>query len=268
MSVPEGVVCNARDHGLAGDGVTNDQPALQALVDALGAAYAADGQAQGHLLPARHLLDPGHRHRVAQRNLPDRGRDRRHQIRPQQRGEPGRSDPARLLHRRAARREPGEPHRRLHLRQLRDRRVRRATGPLRLPRQGAGPAVRAARAVPGPLHPRHRRDRARLRLPPGHGGGGGERVALWAARHRAAEGRCRHRHRHRRLGGERAAHHHRVHRRRQRDQRHLPGVAAADVAAAARHPHHRLSCRGQPVRHLRLGRGGPDRHRLHHDRQP
>ncbi|HEV7931485.1 MAG TPA: right-handed parallel beta-helix repeat-containing protein [Actinomadura sp.] len=37
-------VYNARDHDLAGDGVTNDQPALQALVDALGAAYAADGQ--------------------------------------------------------------------------------------------------------------------------------------------------------------------------------------------------------------------------------
>ncbi|MCW2943527.1 MAG: hypothetical protein JWR24_244 [Actinoallomurus sp.] len=37
-------VYNGRDHGLAGDGVTNDQPALQALVDELGAAYAADGQ--------------------------------------------------------------------------------------------------------------------------------------------------------------------------------------------------------------------------------
>ncbi|NJC68562.1 right-handed parallel beta-helix repeat-containing protein [Planosporangium thailandense] len=36
-------VSNARQCGLAGDGVTNDQPALQALVDALGAAYAADG---------------------------------------------------------------------------------------------------------------------------------------------------------------------------------------------------------------------------------
>jgi hypothetical protein len=37
-------VYNARDHCLAGDGVTNDQPALQELVDVLGAAYAADGQ--------------------------------------------------------------------------------------------------------------------------------------------------------------------------------------------------------------------------------
>jgi len=36
-------VCNALDCGLTGDGTTNDQPALQALVDALGAAYAADG---------------------------------------------------------------------------------------------------------------------------------------------------------------------------------------------------------------------------------
>jgi hypothetical protein len=37
------MVYNAREYGLAGDGVTNDQPALQALVNALGAAYAADG---------------------------------------------------------------------------------------------------------------------------------------------------------------------------------------------------------------------------------
>jgi hypothetical protein len=36
-------VHNARECGLAGDGVTNDQPALQALVNALGAAYASDG---------------------------------------------------------------------------------------------------------------------------------------------------------------------------------------------------------------------------------
>lgn len=35
-------VCDARAHGLAGDGRTNDQPALAALVDALGAGYAAD----------------------------------------------------------------------------------------------------------------------------------------------------------------------------------------------------------------------------------
>jgi parallel beta-helix repeat protein len=35
---------NALEHGLAGNGVTNDQPALQELVNALGAAYAADGQ--------------------------------------------------------------------------------------------------------------------------------------------------------------------------------------------------------------------------------
>lgn len=35
---------DARDHGLAGDGVTNDQPALAALVDKLGAAYRRDGQ--------------------------------------------------------------------------------------------------------------------------------------------------------------------------------------------------------------------------------
>ena len=37
-------VYDARRHGLAGDGATNDQPALQRLVDRLGDAYAADGQ--------------------------------------------------------------------------------------------------------------------------------------------------------------------------------------------------------------------------------
>ncbi|MGC9666120.1 right-handed parallel beta-helix repeat-containing protein [Planosporangium sp. 12N6] len=37
-------VYQAREHGLAGDGITNDQPALQQLVDRLGAAYANDHQ--------------------------------------------------------------------------------------------------------------------------------------------------------------------------------------------------------------------------------
>lgn len=37
-------VWNARDFGLAGDGVANDQPALQALVDELGRACAGDGR--------------------------------------------------------------------------------------------------------------------------------------------------------------------------------------------------------------------------------
>lgn len=36
--------CDAREHGLRGDGVTNDQPALADLVDRLGEAYARDGQ--------------------------------------------------------------------------------------------------------------------------------------------------------------------------------------------------------------------------------
>ncbi|MFI6262814.1 right-handed parallel beta-helix repeat-containing protein [Micromonospora sp. NPDC051006] len=38
--------CDARDFGLQGDGVTNDQPALSALVDRLGDGYAADGRAR------------------------------------------------------------------------------------------------------------------------------------------------------------------------------------------------------------------------------
>ncbi|MFI6824637.1 right-handed parallel beta-helix repeat-containing protein [Micromonospora sp. NPDC050187] len=36
--------CDAREFGLRGDAVTNDQPALAALVDRLGDAYAVDGQ--------------------------------------------------------------------------------------------------------------------------------------------------------------------------------------------------------------------------------
>jgi hypothetical protein len=40
---PDSLIVDAREHGLAGDGATNDQPALAELVDALGAACAADG---------------------------------------------------------------------------------------------------------------------------------------------------------------------------------------------------------------------------------
>ncbi|MFC7546169.1 right-handed parallel beta-helix repeat-containing protein [Plantactinospora sp. GCM10030261] len=42
---------DAREHGLVGDGVTNDQPALAALVDRLGAAYAADGRPRAIYCP-------------------------------------------------------------------------------------------------------------------------------------------------------------------------------------------------------------------------
>ncbi|MEV0807712.1 right-handed parallel beta-helix repeat-containing protein [Micromonospora sp. NPDC050200] len=38
--------CDAHQYGLTGDGVTNDQPALAALVDRLGDGYAADGRAR------------------------------------------------------------------------------------------------------------------------------------------------------------------------------------------------------------------------------
>ncbi|TBL28670.1 right-handed parallel beta-helix repeat-containing protein [Verrucosispora sp. SN26_14.1] len=38
--------CDAHEFGLRGDGVTNDQPALSALVDRLGEGYAADGRAR------------------------------------------------------------------------------------------------------------------------------------------------------------------------------------------------------------------------------
>ncbi|SCL25798.1 right-handed parallel beta-helix repeat-containing protein [Micromonospora inyonensis] len=39
-------LCNAREHGLTGDGTTNDQPALAALVNRLGDVFAANGRAQ------------------------------------------------------------------------------------------------------------------------------------------------------------------------------------------------------------------------------
>lgn len=47
MPVPAApLIYNARDHGLIGDGVTNDQPALAELVDMAGEACAADGRAR------------------------------------------------------------------------------------------------------------------------------------------------------------------------------------------------------------------------------
>ncbi|MER6979825.1 right-handed parallel beta-helix repeat-containing protein [Streptomyces carpinensis] len=50
------LTADAREHGLAGDGVTNDQPALQRLVDALGAACAADGRPRVLHVPAGRYL--------------------------------------------------------------------------------------------------------------------------------------------------------------------------------------------------------------------
>jgi hypothetical protein len=47
----DSLVYNARDHGLAADGVSNDQPALAKLVDALGAACVADGLARAIYCP-------------------------------------------------------------------------------------------------------------------------------------------------------------------------------------------------------------------------
>ncbi len=50
MSMP--LTVDAHEHGLVGDGVTNEQPALQKLVDALGAACAEDGRARVIRVPA------------------------------------------------------------------------------------------------------------------------------------------------------------------------------------------------------------------------
>lgn len=58
MPVP--LTVDAREHGLAGDGATNDQPALAALVDTLGAACAADGRPRTVRVPAgRYVIRDG-----------------------------------------------------------------------------------------------------------------------------------------------------------------------------------------------------------------
>jgi hypothetical protein len=46
------VIYDAREHGLVGDGVANDQPALADLVDRLGEEYARDGQPRVIVVPA------------------------------------------------------------------------------------------------------------------------------------------------------------------------------------------------------------------------
>lgn len=45
------LMCNALEHGLTGNGTTNDQPALAALVDRMGDAYAADGRVRAIYCP-------------------------------------------------------------------------------------------------------------------------------------------------------------------------------------------------------------------------
>jgi hypothetical protein len=50
--MPLPLTVDAREHGLVGDGSTNDQPALAKLVDALGAAYVADGRPRTVRVPA------------------------------------------------------------------------------------------------------------------------------------------------------------------------------------------------------------------------
>ncbi|MFQ6146889.1 right-handed parallel beta-helix repeat-containing protein [Streptomyces seoulensis] len=52
----ETLTVDAREHGLTGDGVTNDQPAFQRLVDELGAACAADGRPRVLRVPAGRYL--------------------------------------------------------------------------------------------------------------------------------------------------------------------------------------------------------------------
>ena len=168
--------CNAHDYGLTGDGVTNDQPALAALVDRLGAGYAADGRAR--VICARRGSTPsGTPARLAQRGVADRRRPGRHPLPAQQRG-------------------PERPDRRW--RSGRCPRARRGPRPAiadctfaDFEIDGSGVAMAeynylpkasgcstSYAGVPQPLHPPHRSERAGLRLPPGHPGrrGGGGRL--------------------------------------------------------------------------------------------
>jgi hypothetical protein len=52
ISVSSPLTVDAREHGLVGDGTTNDQPAFARLVDAMGAACAADGRPRVITVPA------------------------------------------------------------------------------------------------------------------------------------------------------------------------------------------------------------------------
>lgn len=54
--VIDSLVYSAKDHGLKGDNATNDQPALAALVTALGALYTADGKPRSIYCPAGNYL--------------------------------------------------------------------------------------------------------------------------------------------------------------------------------------------------------------------
>ncbi|MER7491462.1 right-handed parallel beta-helix repeat-containing protein [Streptomyces pharetrae] len=56
MSVSLPLTVDAREHGLTGDGSTNDQPAFARLVDAVGAACAADGRPRVIHVPAGRYL--------------------------------------------------------------------------------------------------------------------------------------------------------------------------------------------------------------------
>ncbi|MER6347977.1 right-handed parallel beta-helix repeat-containing protein [Streptomyces sp. NPDC001595] len=56
MSVSLPLTLDAREHGLAGDGTTNDQPAFARLVDEAGAACAADGRPRTIRVPAGRYL--------------------------------------------------------------------------------------------------------------------------------------------------------------------------------------------------------------------
>ena len=178
MSLPEGLVCNARDHGLVGDGVTNDQPALQALVDALGAAYAADGQARViHCPPGTYSIRDTGTVWHSGISLIGAGIGVTRFVLS---NEANRVDLTPLAYftavQHGASREnvsPTAPSPASRSTDPASNRLATTTSP----RGWAGSTCGAGGS--GTSTSTHRRDWARPRLPPGHGGGGGERAPLW-----------------------------------------------------------------------------------------
>lgn len=166
MPVP--LSADAHEHGLAGDGTTNDQPAFQRLVDDLGEACAADGRRRTIHVPAgRYVIQDRPVLWRSGVSLIGAGRGVTCYVL-RNPGAPTRPVP--LTWFTAAQHGAGKDN---HLADITFAHFEvdgsgvrtREYDPLA---KGLG-AVRAPGPLHRPSHPRHRRDRLRLRLPAGHG---------------------------------------------------------------------------------------------------